>query len=489
VQKNLSLKKEIKTRYFFILGIGATIGIGWVMVLGDWLEIAGPLGAILGFAGGTLIILIVGFCYAELASILPVAGGEVVYTYKIFGLKPAFIVSWYMTLAWVVISSFETISVAWIINMWFPRIKGTVLYSVRGEPIYLGNLLIGIIAMIVIIYINYRGLKWAAVFQEIFTYGLILFSLIFICAGIFWGKPANLVPLFSKTGAVPILGGILAILMTVPNWLSGFNIIPQIMEEKSPGIPIKHAVKMILVVIFSAGCFFMLVILSSSMATPWKNIIPLELPAVGAFEASFHSSLLAQVVLFAGMCGMIMTWNSVFIGGSRIFLALGRAHIIPPVFGTIHSRFGTPFVAVFFIGLLGTLGALLGRKVLLPIINVSASAFALAFLSTCLGVLRLRIKQPDIHRPYRLPGGKFTASIGAVSCLFMLLLSIYEPYVLAKGGFPFEWVIMIFWIVLGIIFWFGTRKIRNRISESEREKLILTGLSLSEKSMIDDISS
>jgi len=81
-----------------------------------------------------------------------------------------------------------------------PVVKGPVLYSFRGDPVQLGGLLLGLAGMAYLARLNYRGLKSAAVFQDIFTYGLLIVTLVFVSAGIFWGRAANLVPYFSKTG-------------------------------------------------------------------------------------------------------------------------------------------------------------------------------------------------------------------------------------------------------------------------------------------------
>lgn len=475
------LKKEIKARHFFSLAFGAIIGVGWIMVLGDWLDIAGPLGAIIGFAGGIAVIIIVGLCYAELASLFPVAGGEVAYVYEIFGLKPSFVIGWFLVLAYTAVTSFEAISVGWIVGILFPNTKGISLYMVGGDHIFLGSLILGIGGMICLTWLNIRGLKAAAVFQEVLTYGLLLLSVIFIGAGLIWGKTDNLVPLFSKVGPGAVIAGILAIFMTTPNWLAGFNTIPQTIEEKSPGTPLKRVAGMILLSIFIAGCFYLLVILSASMATPWKRLLSLELPAVGAFEAAFRSPLLGKVVLLAGLCGMITTWNTVFICSSRIVFALGRAHIIPPVFRKIHPQNGSPYLAVLFIGTIGTMGAFLGRQAILPIVNVSSSCFALAFLFTCMGVIKLRRQRPEYPRLFRVPGGMVTAFIGIICCLFILLLSLYQPYRMAKGAFPIEWGIILFWSVLGISSWIFARKVRSEVSEPERRRLILAGLDVPDR--------
>jgi amino acid transporter len=323
-------------------------------------------------------------------------------------------------------------------------------------------------------------LKSAAVFQEIFTYTLLILSVIFICAGIFWGDTANLAPVFSKAGFFPILGGIMIIFMAVPNWMAGFNIIPQTMEEKAPGISERKVVRMIMLSILIAGGFYMLVILSSSMATPWKNLLPLDLPVAGAFEAAFRSPILAKFVLLAGLCGMITTWNVVFIASTRILFAMGRARILPQIFSRVHPRFGSPSFAVIFVGIIGTLGALLGRGAILPIVNANSNAFAVAFFFTCLGVIKLRQRLPDKFWPYRIPGGKVIPFIGILFCVFLFFLTLYQPFKLANNKFPMEWAFIIFWLILGIIFWAITRKVRTSISESERRKLILAGIELGE---------
>jgi amino acid transporter len=481
LRSNSELKKAIKAHHYFSLAFGSIIGVGWIMVLGDWLEIAGPLGAILGFAIGTLVIVIVGLCYAELASILPVTGGEVAYVYEIFGLKASYAIGWYLCLPYVAVTSFEAISIGWIVGIIFPATRGKALYTIAGEQIYTGSLLLGIAGMAILTFLIYTGLKSAAVFQEIFTYALLILSLIFICAGIFWGSTANLTPVFSKVGVFPVFGGIMIIFMAVPNWLAGFNIIPQTMEEKAPGISERKVVRMIILSIFIAGFFYMLVILSSSMAAPWKSLLPLDLPVAGAFEAAFRSPLLAKFVLLAGLCGMITTWNVVFIASTRILFAMGRARIMPQVFSRIHPRFGSPTFAVIFVGIIGTLGALLGRGAILPIVNANSNCFAAAFFFTCLGVIKLRQRRPDALRPYRIPGGNVIPSIGILFCVFLFFLTLYQPYKLADNRFPMEWAFIIFWVFLGVLFWAFTRKVRTSISESERRKLILAGIDLGKK--------
>ena len=481
--KGQRLVKEIKARHLFTMGFGCIIGVGWIIILGDWLTEAGPLGAILAFSGGAIVIMIVGLCYAELATMMPVSGGEIAYAYEIYGLKTSYIMGWFLSFAYIAAISFEAISAAWILNTLIEKTKGPLLYFVKSDPVFLGSLIFALGGTIFLAILNYRGLKEAAIFQEIMTYGLIAITLVFVSAGLIGGKISNLEPLFSKTGTGPIIMGVFAVFIMVPFMYSGFNVIPQVMEEKSPNTPLSLAGRTILISIGGATIFYLLVILSASMVSPWKGLMGIELPAAGAFQAAFKSPLLAKMVLIAGLMGIVTTWNVVFIAASRIIFALGRAHIIPSIFSRVHPKFGTPFVSVIFVCIISCLGIFLGRSAILPIVNVAGGCFAFAFIFSCLGVAKLRRSKPDLPRPYRAPGGIFIPIIGFVFSIFMVFLTLYQPFTSSKGSIPMEWFLIIIWASMGILFWILARKIRVEISEQERRKLILGSLATSEKTI------
>ena len=470
------LGKEIRAHQFFNLGFGTIVGVGWIVFLGNWLEAAGPVGAILAFGLGGIVVILVGFCYAELTSVLPVSGGEVAYAYEIYGTGVSYATGWMLALPYTLVTSFEIISVGWVIGALVPGIQGPVLYEVFDYPVQLGSLILGIVGTLVFTSINYRGIKTATRAQDIFTYGLIALSLVFVVVGIGRGSLANLQPYFGTEGGVFLGVGFLTILFTVPTWLAGFNIIPQLMEEKAPGASLKTVSRIILGSIIAAAAFYSLLILSSSMSLSWTKLLDFELPAAGAFNAAFNSPLLANTVLVAGLCGLLSTWNTAYMAASRVLFALGRAHIIPTAFGTSHPRYRTPAKAILFVCVAGFLAALLGKSMLVPIINALSTSFAFAFFISCYGLIRLRRRQPERQGAYRAPGGVATAGVAAVACLFMLFISIYLPYVDAvEAGrtIPIEWGILLVWIALGFVFWKLGAKHRIRISEPERRRLML----------------
>jgi amino acid transporter len=111
-----ALKKEITKVGFFCLAFGAMIGVGWVTAMGPWLRTAGPLGASIAFALGGVLMLFIGFCYAEVTAMLPVSGGEVAYAYKAYGNKHSFLVGWFLSFGYLSVSAFEAISVGKILS-------------------------------------------------------------------------------------------------------------------------------------------------------------------------------------------------------------------------------------------------------------------------------------------------------------------------------------------------------------------------------------
>ena len=235
------LQRTIKTRQFFTLAFGTIIGVGWCVALGDWLGSAGPLGTMLVFVAGGGLMMLIGFCYGELAGLLPAAGGEVVFTYSIYGPRTAFVAGWFLLLAWTATTSFEAISIAWVLDILFPGLQGEPLYTVLGEPITPGALLLGLGGMAAMTALNYRGAKLTAGSQDLMTYGLLLVTGIFVACAISWGDPANMRPLFQRTESRTLLSGVLGVLVTTPFWLSGFEVIPQAMEERRRGTSLQSA--------------------------------------------------------------------------------------------------------------------------------------------------------------------------------------------------------------------------------------------------------
>ncbi len=272
-QNRFTLRKEISSTGFFSLAFGSIIGVGWVTALGWWLNQAGPLGSMLAFLIGGILMLFIGLCYAELTSMLPLAGGEVAYAYKAFGTSKSFIVGWFLAFGYLSVTTFEAISIGKVLGFIFPEIDVLPLYSVGNYTVYAPHLLLALVCTTLITFINYIGVKHAAHFQTVLIFGFIIITIIFITFGIIGGNPDNLLPVFPKTNLVGIVGGIAAVLVTVPFWFVGFDIIPQVAEEAKSGINPKKLGLLILIAIISATAFYIILLFGVSSAVPWRNIV------------------------------------------------------------------------------------------------------------------------------------------------------------------------------------------------------------------------
>src|SRR5262249_11881781 len=228
-----NLQRSVGASQLFTMGFGASVGFGWIVMVGEWLRQAGPLGAALGFGVGALGMGLIGLCYGEGASVFPGAGGDVAYTYEMYGVRTCFATGWLLTLACIAVTVFEGISVAWIATLLLPRAAGLLLYRSWGEPVHLGNLVIGLTGVAIITLMNRRGIRVASRLQDVLTYGKVALAAIFVGAAVWAGSTANLHPLFVRSSSGSPWGPIFSVFMTAPYWLSGFALVAQVVEERS----------------------------------------------------------------------------------------------------------------------------------------------------------------------------------------------------------------------------------------------------------------
>ena len=185
--KRPQLQKGIGKAGLFSLAFGAMIGVGWVTAMGTWLSNAGPVGAIIAFILGGLLMLAIGLCYAEVTAALPLSGGEVAYAYKAYGISPAFIVGWFLVFGYLSVSAFEAISISKVISYLIPSIDYWQLYSINNTPIYLSHVALSGIFVLLISIVNYSGVKNSARFQVGLTILFIGLTFIFVIAGLLMG--------------------------------------------------------------------------------------------------------------------------------------------------------------------------------------------------------------------------------------------------------------------------------------------------------------
>ena len=441
------------------LAFGAMIGWGWVVLSGNWITSAGTLGAMLAFLGGGVLVVFVGLVYAEFTAAMPDVGGELYYTLRGIGAKSAFVSAWALALGYLSVVAFEAVALPTVIEYIFPNYKVGYLYTVTGYDVYLSWVLVGSIVSILVTAINYLGMKSAAVFQMVLTIVIALIGFMLIFGSGFNGNFANAEPLFVGGSA-----GIITVLVMTPFLFVGFDVIPQASSEMN--VPPKAIGKLIILSVSLAVLFYIGIIYAVGVALPQAELATSVLPTADAMAAVFGSDIFATILIIGGVAGILTSWNAFIVGGSRVLLSMAEKKMIPAWFGKMHPKHGTPTNAVLFIGIFATLSPLLGRPMLVWLVDAGGLAIVIGYLLVSIAFIKLRKKEPDMERPFR--AGKSSAVGWIATILGIGFISMYMPGMPAALIWPYEWIIFAGWWLIGGILMYRMREnfSQNKITYS-----------------------
>ncbi|MCQ1534408.1 amino acid permease [Methanosarcina sp. KYL-1] len=464
------LKKTMGLFDYFTLGFGSMVGIGWVVCVGDWIGTAGgPLAAIIAFLIGGAILLPVTWTYGEMVSSMPVAGGEIAYTYRGFGPKASFYTGWILSFAYVFLCPWEAVAVGTIASSIFPGLKTMPLYEIMGFEVYFPLLMLELIVALSIAYINYKGVEKAAKFQSSITKLLILCGIAYAFAGVLLGDASNLQPYMGHSiEGFGTLGGIIAVLAITPFFVAGFDTIPQGAEESKSGISYHNLGKVLSITPLSGAIFYSTIIFVVALLMPWKSLINLEYPAADAIMGV--APFIGRLVLIGAVCGLLSTLNAFFVASTRLIFSMGRAKLIPTYFGKVDERCRTPKNAIIFVSIITIIAPFVGTAILIPVMSVGALSFMLAWLFVCLSAVRLRKIEPEMERPFKMPGGIKTGYLATLITALMVMMMVVPG---SPGAInSVEWATFLAWMLLGVVFYYMATNERNSISEEEREYMI-----------------
>ena len=163
------LARKLGMRDYFSLAFGAMIGVGWLVLMDDWLGRGGPFGAMLAFAIGGLLLLPIGYVYGEWVKRLPDASGEAAYTAQVFPPIVSYFTGWIMLLAYLIVCPWEAVAVGKLAGYLIPSLNSFEIYRIAGQPVFLPRLLLGILLTLFLAALNYRGIRASATFQGLAT--------------------------------------------------------------------------------------------------------------------------------------------------------------------------------------------------------------------------------------------------------------------------------------------------------------------------------
>jgi APA family basic amino acid/polyamine antiporter len=445
--KSPKLARSLRPTEYFTLAFGAMVGVGWLIVIDDWLTRGGPGGAMLGFLLGGLALLPVAYVYGKFVREIPNASTEVAYAETVFPKSIGFAAGWLMTLAYLIVCPWEAVAIGKIAAYLFPSIQSFEIYRVAGFPVFLPALFLGLSVTALIVFLNYRGIRLSSRFQNYTTFGLLSLFGIFAIAGFSKGQVQNLQPFFAHSEMNTLTGALVSVIMVlqiVPYFLTGFESVPKCSEEAEDGFLPEGFAKAIFLGL-GVGVFFYVVIIGIvSGLVPWKSLATERFATAIAFERAFGSPFLVRILFIAASLSLLKVFNANFLTASRLLFALGRDHLIAPKLGKIHARFQTPYVAILFCGLITVLGALLGDSILIPVTEVGSMCSALGWAVTCVAFAKWRKSRSSGS------SGRETAIaiLGATVAISLLLLK-WIPWIPGSLGRS-EYLALGLWLALGL---------------------------------------
>ena len=416
-QKTSDFDKVLGAWDILVIAFGAMIGWGWVVSTGDWINTGGVIGTALGFVIGGIMIFFVGLTYAELTAAMPQCGGEHVFSHKAMGPIGSFICTWAIVLGYVSVACFEACALPTIITYIYPPFLQGYLYTVAGFDVYASWLIV---------------------------------------ASVFTGDSSNLQGhLFNND--IGVVQSVFQVALVTPFFFIGFDVIPQAAEEIN--VDLKKIGKILILSIVLAVCFYGLVVLAVGYELNHSEILKAMvgngLVTADAMAKAFHSTIMAKVLIVGGMCGIVTSWNSFLMGGSRAMYSMAESYMIPKTFAKLHPKYKTPVNSLYLIGLLTVLAPFAGRQMLVWIVNAGNFGCCLAYCMVSASFLILRKTQPDMPRPYKVKHYKFIGIMACIMSGFMVACYLI-PGTGATLGLQ-EWLMAGGWVALGVVFFIQSK--------------------------------
>jgi amino acid transporter len=439
------LARKLRLTDYFTLAWGSMVGVGWLVIMDDWLLRGGALGAVLGFAIGGALLLPIGWVYGRLVAAMPDAAGEIAYTAAAFSRPISFSTGWMMMLAYFIVCPWEAVAVGRIAGYIFPSLDSLEIYRIAGRPVYLPHLIIGLGLTALLTTLNYRGVRLSATFQNWTSFGTLALFVVFVALGVSKGSPRNFPPLFTHAPLVSFL----LMLQIVPYFMTGFESVSKAAEESTPEFRGQGFLKAISMAILIGILFYTVIIAAVAFVAPWHELTSQKFMTAVAFQRAVGSRLIVDVILAAALLSLFKCFNGNFVAASRMLFALGRLGLVDARAGQIHAQHQTPSAAVLCIGVATAACMLLGDAILVPVTEVGSVACAIGWAATCAAYLYM-------GRAGTLPGRLKLTSVELIVASFGLLVAIAMMLMKVVPAIPghfttYEWLALGIWIALGAI--------------------------------------
>lgn len=475
MEERVTLKKTLKPHWVWAIALGSSIGWGAFVQPTNWMGEAGPLGVIIGFTIGALLMMLIAVSYGFLIQKYPVSGGEFAYAYLSLGRTHAFISGWFLTLGYICIVALNASALALMFKFVFPGfVENMKMYSMAGWDVYFTEVIIATVALMVFGYLNIRGTGLTGSMQFIFC--VIMVLAVVLLTVLVGAAPTsgleNMKPLFNPE--ISSFAAIISIVAIAPWAFVGFDNVPQAAEEFN--FSSKKAFGLIIFALIAAALLYSLMIIATAMAGPWLGLVAEQhIWGTGAAIQSVLGNTGLIILVTALSMGIFTGLNGFILSSSRLLFAMSRAKVIPAAFSKLHPKHGTPYVGIIFVSIAALFAPWFGREALLWVVDMSSIGVSIAYLYTCYTAYVLfKWSESDItdaRIQVASPSKKILALIGILASITFIGL-LLVPGSPAFLGIESRIALGV-WIVLGIIFYLFKRKEYNAIPEEELRYLII----------------
>ena len=404
------------------------------MLTGVGASYAGP-GLVLSFVLAGFACAMAALCYAEFASMIPVAGSAYSYSYATMGELIAWIIGWDLVLEYAVAAAAVAAGWSHYLTVILDGLGIHLPSALAHAPGTMPGAIINLPALLVVLGITailYVGVQESARINSIIV-GIKLFAvLVVIAVGIFFVKPANWSP-FLPLGWGGVLRGAAYIFFAY----IGFDAVSTAAEEvvdPQRALPIG--------ILTSLGVCTVLYIAVAGVLTgmvPMK-LIDLDAPLASAFVTR-GLNFAAGVISVGAVAGLTSVLLVLLLGQARIFYAISRDGLLPPAFSRVHPVYKTPSMPTILTGVaVGLTAGLVPIKEIAELTNIGT---LFAFVLVCLGVWILRSVEPSMRRPFKTPLVPIVPILGASACILMML-----------GLGETTWLRFFIWLGIGLVIYF-----------------------------------
>jgi len=457
-----SLKRALGALNLTMLGIGAIIGTGIFVLTGTVAaQNSGPA-VVLSFVLAGIASVFAALCYSEFASLVPMAGSAYTYGYATLGELIAWIIGWDLVLEYAL--GAVTVAIGWSgyvvsflhdvgINVpcALSAARGVTVTCADGTAVTAVFNLPAVIIIAIVTTLLVVGIKESANFNNVIVFVKVAVVILFIIGAAHAINPANWHPFIpANTGTRGEFGwtGVMTGAGVVFFAYIGFDAVSTAAQEaKNPqkDMPVG--------IIGSLLICTVLYIIVSGIATGVMSYKDLNVPDPIAVVAD-HAGLgwMATLIKLGAIAGLSSVILVMLLGQSRVFYSMSRDGLLPPFINKIHPRFQTPYITSIITGIgVAIVSALLTVREAGSLVSIGT---LLAFVIVSIGVVVLRMREPNLPRAFKTPAVFVVAPLGAISALY-LMISLPQR----------TWIRLLVWFVLGMFIYFGYGMHKSKLAQ------------------------